>query len=174
MAHEQATHSMCQGNTEASGSRAGLALGPGGNWSPCLREAGASATRSSWDTATSMVLFPSIMSRATKLLRSCWQQHLRVTPGTSALRCEVCSPRHLATSWLWQAAAKSGKPGCPSRRASPRQAGAAGGPWLQTLPLCTAEFARCTAIWKRKMRSLIFIYLFSQQAKAAAKNLPSL
>lgn len=174
MAHEQATHSMCQGNTEASGSRAGLALGPGGNWSPCLREAGASATRSSWDTATSMVLFPSIMARATKLLRSCWQQHLRVTPGTSALRCEVCSPRHLATSWLWQAAAKSGKPGCPSRRASPGQAGAAGGPWLQTLPLCTAEFARCTAIWKRKMRSLIFIYLFSQQAKAAAKNLPSL
>lgn len=113
MAHEQVVHSMCQGHTEASGSRAGLALGPRGNQSPCLRKAvgaaGARATRSSWDTATSTALFFSISARAMKLLWSCWQHHLGVVSGTSALRCEVCSPRHLATSRLWQAAARPGK-----------------------------------------------------------------
>lgn len=125
MAHEQATHSMCQGNTEASGSRAGLALGPGGNWSPCLREAGASTTRSSWDTATSMVLFPSIMAQATKLLRSCWQQHLRVTPGTSALRCEVCSPRHLGFGRRLQS---QGSLAAPHAELHPGRLGQLGGP----------------------------------------------
>lgn len=73
------------------------------------RAATASGTRSSWDMATSMVLFLSTMARATKVLWSCWQHHVRVIPVTSALKCKVCSLRHLATSGLQQVAAKPGK-----------------------------------------------------------------
>lgn len=38
-------------------------------------------TRSSWDMATYTALFLSIMDGARKLLRSCWQHHLRAVPG---------------------------------------------------------------------------------------------
>lgn len=127
MAREPAVSFRCQGYSGAAGSRDRSAQERLGNGSLCPRKGGRQqellkstplghpGTR----PHTQLCSF-SIAAGATKLLWSCWQRHLGATPGPQALRCEVCSLRHLATCRLWQAARKVRKAGCPSPRVSPR------------------------------------------------------
>lgn len=134
-------------------------------------------TRSSWDMATYTALFLSIMDGARKLLRSCWQHHLRAVPGRNR---ETLWGVQFVAWGVWQhldfgrLLVRSGKLAAPHLEAHQGQAEAAERHWLQIFSLSFAmvKFIRHVAI--QKVQSLIFFFFFLQGPKAAAKNLSSL